>query len=1823
MKSGLKLPSVKIPQTWLDWMKANKKLGWYFSGLMIVLVVGFGVYSLFFNRGVTLVGMSPAGEISPKTNLTFTFSADMVAEQEVGTVFRGSLIRFNPEIPGKYRWISRRELEFLPEAPFRPSTRYQLELRPDLAKDKDKYLTGKRNREFSTHRFKVNKVGISYNYPPNQKKGIQMQARIEFNYPVAPQELQKALRLSYERWGREIKYNISPNEKSALFTLTSEPLSITGKDRKVELNIPKGFRCIGGDIGLATDYTSKTSLGAKKELKILEVTAKTDSSKCWISVHCSEPVEAGSVANFIQITPEVAFKAKVDGEYILIHSEQFKPGDSYNLRLAAGLPALNGFPLKREHAAAGVFVDLEPTLKFNSIGRYLSSKGFLNLGLETVNVAKVNLEISRIYANNLVNYLNSLGGDGYYDEYYESKYLSSYRIPEYGQILESKNITIAGGKNETITTPIGLGDFFSGKHKGIFQVVVYDNNYRWRQDSKYVIITDLGILAKMGGDELTVWVNSLETLEPKSNTKVSLISRNNQTIAVETTDNNGLARFKQLEKIAAGFDPYIILAEKDNDFSFVNLTSSLISTTDFDVRGRTGLESGYEAFLYMDRDVFRPGDKGNLVGVIRGPKASMPGEFPVILEIKQPDGQIFKQLQGNTGTRGVCEFGIEIPDYAQTGKYSAILMVAERAIGETTFSVEEFMPERIKVTAKTDKNEYHAGETAGIKIEGITLFGPPAAGRRTKLRVKVEPEAFNPPGYQSYSFGDSRRTFTNIDEELGDDELDQNGLAGYHYTVPRQLTPPAKLKATFQATVIEEGGRAVSSYKVVALHPYDKYIGIKPLVEEYGEVGKPYHIKYVALNPQGEPVPNPELKVEVYHVTWNSVYRKDSEGRYTYVSEEERNKVYSGPLPATAGPSKENGFQYTPKDYGRFEIVIADSKSEARASLGFYASGWGFSPWAMESPEKIQLDLEQKIYRVGSSARLQIKAPFSGKALVTIERGRVYDHQIVNLKKNTGVVSIPVKAEYQPNVYVSVHLIRPAKSLEKNTPVRAFGTIPLMVDCSNHNLNIQLKAPAEIRPNREIEVQVNVNNAGNRAYLTLAAVDEGICQLTNYAAPNPMEFFYGKRALAIESYDIYGMVLPEVAPIQTKGSPGGGEDEESQIRRQNLNPVSVRRVKPVSLWSGLVKLQSGTAKVKFSVPQFNGTLRLMAVVSSAADFGSAQRKILVRDPIVLTPTLPRFVAPQDQFTVPVSVFNGTGRAGDFRLMVKAEGPVEFAGDSVAEVNLTSQEEKLVRFRLKAKNAVGKLAFKLTVQGNGQTCEVSEELAVRPAAPLTHHLLSGTITAQKPLNLNLEANWLPGTADYSITLAPFPAVKFAGSLLYLLTYPHGCVEQTTSRVMPLLYFEELAKATATDVFKGGNPDYYINQGIAKLESMQLWDGGFSYWPGGNYGYDWSSIYASHFLIEARKAGFTVSDRVYNRMISNLIKIAKSNHRDEYHLQTKVYALYALSLAGKPQTGVMSYLKNFALNDMSLYSRAQLAASYFYAGDRNTAQNLLPVSFAAYNGSRETGGNFNSGVRADAIILSVLADVEPSNPAVPKLVDRISKEADAIGYWGTTQENAFALMAVGKILSRTRNDNYSGTLMVGNKKLADFSNAKTLKIHDRKLARGPVTIKLTGGGTCYYYIKSTGISNSSSINEYDHGITVRREFLDRYGNNINLNQVKQGELLVARIKIDNNQGWLENLAVVDMLPAGFEIENPRLGKDASFPWTNNAVAPEYMDIRDDRIMLFVNLAESGTYNFYYTVRAVTCGEFVLPSIKAECMYEPEISSYSSSGQVRVEQ
>jgi uncharacterized protein YfaS (alpha-2-macroglobulin family) len=1768
------------------------------------------IYSpVFAANSVSIVKMEPSGEVKPKTNFFFTFSADIVPKSRIGKVMSNNRIRFRPEVPGKIRWESPRRLKFLPEVSLQPSTTYTVEFKANFLEELKKQLTGNRKFQFTTERLKVEDSNLSFVYNPERKRGIIFQARVSFNYPVEIDTLQRSLSLVFIDKRQPIKYNVSLANEGRDALITSELIHRTSTPRKIELSIAQGFLCIGANIGLKDRYAKTVDFQERRALSINEIRTLSEEGVNTISIRCSEPVDPDAVENFITLKPKAKFRVSAGAETITLSGDSLKPGQTYIVKILKGLPSLNGNPLEKDYNDDVTFPDLEPSVNFNSPGRYLSNKGYMNLGLETVNISKVEVEIAKIYANNIVGFFGSLNEDGY-----------CYELERFGRILSRKTLAVAGEENTVIVNPVSLGEYINDKRKGIFQIKACDPENRWRNAAKIAIVTDLGILAKMTPDELAVWINSLDTLAPKPQTKVSLVSYNNQVICTGETNAQGMVIFGGLKSQLQDFRSYMIIAEQDDDLSFVCLNDSLIDKTDFPVDGHAPLTEGFEAFLYTDRGVFRPGEQANLMAIVRGPNNSTPPEFPVRLEILGPDGRVFREFASSTKNNGLCQFAVNFPDYSRTGKYTAVLKAAEQEIGTTAFSVEEFMPDRIKVETITDKDIYTAGENAKIKVRGMNLFGPPATGRKTDLQILMESVPFSPPAYRSYQFGDSSRRFKMIEQPIGRSELDKNGLAEFSYDFPNNLYPPGFIRTIFQATVTEDGGRAISSYKAVEYHPYDSYIGMKTNGDYYAKVGEAYTLQLVLVDPKGKLIPGANLDAEIYSVTWNSIYRRDRRGNYTYHCERQETKIGRETVKMNAG---EGQFIYRPSEYGCFKIVFTDPRNGSRGTYEFYATGWGYAPWAMDHPDRIELDLDKNLYKPGTSASVQIKAPFSGRALVTIEREKVYDYKVVELKDNTAVVDILVKPEYKPNAYISVHLIRTTKQLDKRAPTRAFGSIPLMVDNSDNRINLAIESAPEIRPNRDVEVKISAPGQSGETFLTLAAVDEGICQLTEFITPDPFAFFYGKRSLILNTYDLYGMLLPEVEPVNLTNAPAGDEDMEG-VRRRNLNPVSVKRVKPVSIWSGLAKFDaSGKATVKLAIPQFNGTLRLMAVAISGANYGSATQKMLVRDPIVITSTYPRFLAPGDRSVIPVSLFNGTGKEGVFQVKLDAAGPVTVDGYDSKNLTVPNQQERTVHFAVIAKQAVGKCSFQLTARGNDTVVNEVAELAIRPAQQVSTQTFAGSFNAKKPLELNIQNTWMSGTGEYSLSLAPLPAMKFSGGLKYLLGYPYGCIEQTTSKLFPLLYFDDLARIVEPDLLGADRSKKYLVEGIEKIQSMQLRDGSFSFWPGSDRSYDWGSVYATHFLVEARKAGHIVSDRVYNRALDYLWQLGKRRSDDYWALQLRVYALYVLSLAGKPQSGSLAYIKNQRLKDLYADSRTMLAAAYYYSGDKKIARELIPTVIAFSDFKRQKSGNLNSPVRNVAIILSLMADIDPTNPAVPRLIEQITAGIE-LNRWGTTQENAYAFMALGKIMKNSDPPNYTGEVLVGGQRIATFDSKVVKRINDPRIGQGKLTIRINGSGDCHFYADTSGIS-PQPIPDVNKGITVKREFFDRDGAIVDLKKpLKQGDLLVAKVTVITAEDNTDNVAIVDMLPSGLEIENPRLASSAKMNWLDkNLFTPSYLDIRDDRIILFASFEEAGTQTFFYAVRVVSCGTFVLPQIKAECMYAPDVYSINSGGTITIKE
>ena len=1848
---------------------------------------------------------TPQGEVPQQTDFfSITFSEDIVDKSRVGTEVPSEALRFTPAVQGIARWVAPDRIGFFLDASLAPAAQYTVELTPELNPSETFLLTGQKEFKFATEPFAVQQARLEFR-TDNTREYATGFGTIAFNYRVTTADLKAHLSIQLVD-GTEIPYQIKTNAAAArTVKFVTNRIKRGSADQEIKIKIEKGFKCIGGEIGLEKVHVTPVTLQGQGTLGITYSDVWESDGTPYISVNFTSPLPSDTIKSYIELTPTIDYQVTSDYRNIKIHGN-FKRRTTYTLKIRRGLTARNDAVLKQDYLTKLRIPDIDPQLRFLGNGFFLARKGHLNLGLTTINVKRVALEIEKVFANNLI-YVSRLERWSRWSQ-------------NLGKSIYSEVIDIPTELNEEVTTPISLEDYLSDEHVGIFKVVARNADSRWDSTHQWVLITDLGISAKRAGDNLYVWVKSLATGKPVPTAQVKLISDNNQTLLTGTTNWAGFVEFSDVAEKTNDFIPFMITVAKRDDLAFIQLDRHEIATADFNIAGPAYLQKGYEAFLYTSRGVYRPGETVELAGIVRGPNQRTPEPLPTRIEVLSPDSRIIKEIRQQTNGSGACDVKIPIPDYALTGNYIAKMKIADRVVGSVQFQVEAFMPDRMKVALTSDKPSYNLGDELSLEVNATNLFGPPAVGR--KVQAALQLQAVEVTSYQlsvtreetleesnasltgnwaekSFVFGNTKQ-FEGQRIELGETQTDAEGKAYYQFTVPETLKAPSLLNGMLTATVSEIGGRAVTAAHRVVIHPYSHYVGIRRATTGAVKINQPLRLDYIAVDNTMAAAPGRPLKLSLHKVHWNTILRQSTAGRYEYVSEAQTTEVKSYDLTSGENPQT---LTLTPSDYGEYRVQLEDIESTATSEIGFYVSGWRNMPVSMEHPTRLDMTLDKPAYRPGETAKLNIKAPFAGTLLLTVEREKVLSHRTIVMKENTATLSVPIRDAYKPNVYLSGTLTRAIPMDTEDSrgsvtqpllPARAFGIIPLKLDASRRQVSIEmslkqiddtgnteeirllgddqptvsdshLAEAAVVRPNSNttITFQVRGRRSWQKYDVCIAAVDEGILTLTDFHTPNPHGFFYQQRGLKTRSFDLYSGILPEIADVTDNSSTGGDGGLSGRLGRKRLNTSGIRRVKPVSLWSGFVKTDgNGRGTVEFKIPQFNGRLRLMAVAFAGSDYGATEAYLTVREPIVLTPTFPRFLAGGDKIRVPVTLFNGTGADGEFTVRLQATGDVQLLSANDTNIlekqpqngtvktpaqNIETPLEELtvnqsvaagaeaqVFFDIRAQDAIGEVNFNLSAQGNAEMTETTLKLPMRSVAPPVTKTGHGSVRAGKPVDFILPSNLIPDSSEFSLTLAPFPNIAFADSLRYLVRYPHGCLEQTTSKVFPLLYFSDLAQTVEPMLAAEDAVDYYITSGITKLESMLMASNQFSYWPGGTYVNPWSSIYASHFLVEARKAGYEVADRVYEAMLEGLKTQAKfspdmEGEDDAKKVKTQIalatYSSYVLAAAGQPDRGTMHYLKNRRASGLSDYSYFQLAGAFALSGELETALSMLPVSVSPhFNGKdtekRETGGTFNSPIRAQAIMLDVLAEVNENHPSIPMLVKNLSEAASDGNRWTTTQDNAFAFLALGKIMQKQADTDYNGAIRINGEHFADF-DANEVRLTDEAWDGARIQISVKGDGTCYYYWSAFGIQRDSYIEEYERELQVRRRYFNKDGEQLTSTFV-HGDLIVAEIRVKALTANLENVVVVDMLPTGFEIENPRLESRAGVPWLKTqGFKPDYLDIRDDRLIFFGTFPRQRERKFYYALRAVTQGEFTLPPIAAEAMYDPTKSTVTGSMTIKV--
>ncbi len=1203
-------------------------------------------------------------------------------------------VQFTPAIRGLARWIGTNELRFFPDAELLPATEYTARVESDKTWISGLKIVNQDIYHFQTPPLRLVNYQAMFDADPSVPGEVRINGRLSFNYKVNLEALQKTLSVNGEKGAAKSSLNVTiwPVDRQRPITSFEEGLTLSRQSgfstdfqfttesfpqlkemQKYTFTIEKGLGCQNCGTGLPDLIKFISIVEPKRSLVVVSVGNRGEEETGAIVINFSLGVTADAAKSFISLEPKTDYTVEETYGGILLRGN-FKSGDTYTVNIARGLVAINGMELEREFSSRVKIPDLPPTINFTSSAVFLPKQGNGLLEFKTVNNNDVTVEVEQVFANNLVYFLQT--GYGYNTYYYQPTQL--------GRSLFIKEKSLDSRNNEPLLTTIDLAGIVGDTTQGIFKISVRNKERRWESDSRFAMITDIGLSARLSDDYLMVWANSLSKAEPMSGVTVTLISRNNQTLVEGKTNSQGLAIFEKIKDRLAGFEAFVITAKLNNDLSYLRLDQTLLPVTDFDVSGRPYLSSGYEAFLYTDRGIYRPGDTAHIISVVRGVDASLPPGFPYFLIIYDNQGRKFESFRMSTENSSIASLDFLVPDFVATGKYSVAAVIGEDlVIGRYEFLVEEFMPDRIKVTLNTPSKSYMTGETIVAEVNAKFLFGPPAAGHQVSGHLTIEPYTFAPAGWSQYNFSNYNIIFTKTEIDLQDTLLNDTGGHTYKYELPIKLVAPSSLKGLLSATVSEAGGRGVSVYSEVLIHPYNNYVGIKTGLDGYAKPGQAVDISLIAINTEGNPVALSDCDVKFYRIVYNTVLKKDKMGIFRYMSERKAVLIDSTVVAIAVDGGHAT---FTPSDYGSFEIVATDKSGGHSTSIDFYASGWGYAPWAMTSPDKIELAFDKKVYLPGQKGLLQVRAPFGGRLLLTIEKAKVIDVITKDMSGNTAEIEIPIKKDYFPNAYVTATIIRTADSLQLNMPARAFGIAPLLLSVEEKKLNIKVSAPDVTKPKSHVNIDIQIDRPRSTD-LTVAAVDAGILQLTDFKTPDPIDFFYGKKQPGLSPYDLYSLIYPKVA--QSSSHLGAGDKMFAASRLRHLNPISAKRVKSVALWSGVVKTdETGKATASFDLPEFNGKLVIMAVGVQNELFGSSSKEMIVRDKIVIQDNFPRFVSPNDVFDGLITIFNNTGARADITISATAEGPVEFLSPASTVVSLDNNREGTAVFKIKAQICTG-------------------------------------------------------------------------------------------------------------------------------------------------------------------------------------------------------------------------------------------------------------------------------------------------------------------------------------------------------------------------------------------------------------------------------------------------------------------------------------------------------------------------------------------------------
>ncbi len=1758
-----------------------------------------------------------------------------------GEELDADLLLVSPKLSGKVVALDNRTIAFIPEKGFEQDKEYEFTLSlEDFIEDIP--------NDLQTFSFKVRTLKQAFNVYTD---ALQSYSK---NRQYLTGQIKTADVLSLET----AKQLVSVKQKGKSIALKFEDAVIKGTQFSFKIDSIQRYE-EDSDLEILWDGTkfdidskgkNTLKIPGKNNFTVLNTSVETGANAL-IRINFSDPVKKGqNFKGLVTLESDDNPKYAVEGNTLKVYPSKELLG-TVHLEVFEGIESTDGYKLKNKYAERVAFEQLKPQVRLLSNGTILPSSSNLKINFETVNLKSVEVSVFKIYENNILQFLQSNNIDGSNNLRAVARPIARKRIPLETSLSNAVSKWSASALDlKTMISPevgaIYRVEFDFGPQDSAYKCdttnfndeedpetnfdTVEENSswdgveeyyyndyyeYDWNErenpcDKSYyynkkvginVLATDLGVTVKKGiNKSYFVAVNDLLNTNPVAGAKVTFYNFQQQEMATVVTDSEGTIIY-DADKLA-----YFAVVESNGQKTYVKLNDgNALSVSKFRVSG-VQLKKGLKGFIFGERGVWRPGDKVFLSFMLNDNANDLPADHPVKLELLDPYNKVVHREIKTTAVNNFYQFTLKTDENAPTGNWLAKISVGGASFTKTV-KIETIKPNRLKIKTNFDTEVLKGSRPISGSMEVKWLHGAVAKNLKADISAKFNPTTTEFKSFPGYIFDDPTRSFSVEDQVVFDGKIDEEGKTRFKINPQLNSQAPGMLTAAFIAKVYENGGDFSTDVFTKPYSPYNTYIGLNvPKGDKTRGMlltDKQHKFEVVTVDEDGKGKSVQNLKVSVHKVEWRWWWDTSNNNLSNYSSSRYHREVFAQTISTNGNGKGSFNFELKYPEWGRYLVRVEDPNGGHATGKAVYIDwpGWaGKSRKAdPEAATMLVFSTDKETYNVGETATVTFPSSEGSRALVTVENGtEVLESIWVTTEKGETKFQLPIDALYTPNVFIHISLLQPHATTLNDNPIRLYGVMPISVENPATKITPVIKMPDVLRPEETITVKVHEKNKKAMTY-SIAIVDEGLLDLTRFKTPDPWNTFYAHEALGVKTWDVYDDVIGAFGGRIDQVFAIGGDGELAGAKNKKAN-----RFEPMVVHLGPFSLKDGETKShKIKIPKYVGSVRTMVVAGDAEKeaYGMAEKTTPVRKPLMILASLPRKITPGEKVTLPVTVFAMEKKVKNVTLRLKQDKSFKITGDATQTLSFAQPDEKMAYFQLEVADFKGIGKVVVEASGNGEKASFEIPIDVVNPNPMTTEIQQIVLEPNAAQTINLETFGITGSNSAEIEFSTLPPMNFNGRMQYLIRYPHGCVEQTTSGAFPQLYLADIFDFNKN---RKSRIQQNIDRAIKRLGGFQNASGGFSYWPGQNYSNDWGTTYAGHFLLEAETKGYVLPIGFKASWVKYQQNMAKqwragTNHSD----LAQAYRLYSLALSGNADVASMNRMRE--TNGLSNEAKFRLAAAYAQIGQASVAKQILSTSSIDFTNQRSYYHTYGSADRNRAMALEtyvLLKDKAKASEMAKTIAKRLSERS-----YMSTQSTAYSLLAMAKFAQMVGGKGIKAAVTI-NGKSTNVGTDKTLASAALSIKKGSNSVQLKNleGNTLFASISNNGILPVGEEKVIQKNLSAQIAFKGRNGATLNVAQLSQGTDFVAEVTVTNTTGKaIKDIALTEIFPSGWEIVNTRFTDFGEF--AQNAVT--HTDIRDDRSNFYFDMKKNERKTIRVLLNASYLGRYYLPGIQAEAMYDNE--------------